>query len=95
MFKQLRAHFNFAYVCPFWLGIANIPSTLTTNVFNNNTQHLLHINAPVVITYFPWFIISVENFDCTELRLWIIWEIITSNSCFFTMLINMRVIVQR
>jgi hypothetical protein len=43
--------------CAFRRGIDKIQSALTTNVFDNNIQHLLHFSAPIVTTNFVWFII--------------------------------------
>jgi len=55
-FKHLELLFYFAYVRAFWLGIANIPSALTTNVFDNNIQYLLQFGAAVVITNCAWLL---------------------------------------
>jgi len=49
--QKLKLQFNFAYVLAFWLGIANIQSTFTTNVSDKkNIRYLLHFSAPFVIT---------------------------------------------
>jgi hypothetical protein len=68
-FKQLKLQFNLAYVCEFWLRIANIPSALTANVFDNNRQYTLHFSAPFVITnwaglLFEWKVLNIMN--CTS-----------------------------
>jgi len=55
--KHLMLLLSFLYVRAFCLGIANIPSALTTNIFDNNIQFLLHFGAAVVITNFAWFVI--------------------------------------
>jgi hypothetical protein len=62
-YRNLSCSATFAYVCAFWLGIANIPSALTTNGFDNNIQYLLYISDTFVITNFSWFIILAGIFN--------------------------------
>jgi hypothetical protein len=59
---------TFTYVFAFWCGIANIPSALTANVFDNNIQYLLHFSALVVITNCAWFIFRTVFYalNCTS-----------------------------
>jgi len=61
---------KFAYVCIFWRGIANIPSALTTNIFNKDIIYLFYICVPLVIRNGTCIIVLAGSVYCTELYLW-------------------------
>jgi len=63
----------------FWYILLKIPSVLTTNIFDKNTQYLLYMS------YFcdhKLYLVSYYRGKClrTELYVWSVWNIVTSNS---------------
>jgi len=63
--------------------------------FDNNLQYPLYCSADVVITNSLRFIILVERVQCTEIYFWGTGEKVTSNSCYFKILMFMCVHVKK
>jgi len=68
--QSLELLHDFAYVFVFWPGNSNIPSALTTKIFNNDILYLFYICVPLVITNGTCFIILAGSVYCTEMYLW-------------------------
>ena len=61
-YKNSSCSVTFSYVCAFWCGIANIPSTLTTVVFwQHQTIPDIYVSVAYVITNCACFIILAES----------------------------------